>query len=68
MHIFIGCDLVINSVFEKNNDVMTSIFLVPVNLLKPLVYTCSMEFMMARQYAHGISFLILHKAYVTSVI
>ena len=40
--------------------------LIPVNLLEPLVYTCSMKFMMARQNPQAISLLIFHKAYITS--
>ena len=42
--------------------------LIPVDLLKPLVYTCSMKFMMARQYPQAVSFLVFHKAYITSII
>jgi hypothetical protein len=40
--------------------------LIPVDLLQPLVYTCSMKFMMTRQYPQAVSFLIFHKAYITS--
>ena len=40
--------------------------LIPVNLLEPLVYTCSMKFMMARQNPQAISLLVFHKAYITS--
>ena len=49
---------------QENSD---SKFLIPVNLLQPLVYTCSMKFVMAWQYSHVVSVLILHKAYIASV-
>jgi len=48
----------------ENSD---SNFLIPVNLLQPLVYTCSMKFVMAWHYSHVFSIIILHKAYIASV-
>lgn len=40
--------------------------LIPVDLLQPFVNTCSMKFMMTRQYPQAVSFLIFHEAYITS--